>query len=293
MNFFTIKDLENLSGIKAHTIRVWEQRYHFLKPRRTGSNIRYYDGHELKTLLNVALLTRAGFRISQIDQMTEQERATRIMSLTAPYICQERSVGELLDAVTRMDTIRFEKLLDHAIAEKGFPRAVTCVVFPFLEKVGQLWAASHVLTAQEHFVTAMIRQKFSAAIEGARSRIRRDLTFLLFLPEGEWHELGLLYVWYLLRARGFRTVYLGANLPVADAAALAGGMKIDYVYLHLGAVSGGFQWKKLLCELGTQFPGTAVVISGAVTVHATSVGIPDNITLKSSIGDVVSFLNGC
>jgi DNA-binding transcriptional MerR regulator len=275
MNFFTIKDLENLSGIKAHTIRVWEQRYNFLRPKRTGSNIRYYDGRELKTLLNVALLTKAGFRISQIDQMTEEERVQRVMSLTAPYICRERAVAELLDAVTAMDTRRFEKLLDHVIAEKGFPGAVMRVVFPFLEKIGQLWATSRVLTAQEHFVTAMIRQKFSVAVEGARSRIRRELTFLVFLPEGEWHELGLLYVWYLLKSRGFDVVYLGANLPVADAATVAAAMKIDYVYLHLSAVSGGFRWENLLSELGASFPRTPVVVSGPVTVHATSVGVPD------------------
>lgn len=293
MNFFTIKDLENLSGIKAHTIRIWEHRYHFLKPRRTDSNIRYYDGGELKTLLNIALLTKAGFRISQIDGMTEQQRNDRVMSLTVPYMCQERAVAELLEAVTRMDTDHFEAGLDRCIAENGFSKAVTCMIFPFLEKIGQLWTTSHILTAQEHFVTSLIRRKFSVAVDTARSRIKRQCTFLLFLPEGEWHELGLLYVWYLLRSRGFRTLYLGQNMPVSEAAVLCDTMQIDYVYLHLTSVSGGFQWKNLLSELGTHFREKAVVISGPLTLHATSVPKPDNITLKSSISDVVSFLNAC
>lgn len=293
MNFFSIKDLENLSGIKAHTIRMWEQRYNFLKPRRTSSNIRYYDAQELKRLLNVALLNRAGFRISQINDMTEEERKNKVMSLAVPYECEERAVTVLLTAVTEMDTERFEKCLDDCIAEKGLAKAVSCIIFPFLEKIGQLWATNRLLTAQEHFVANLIRQKFVLAIEKARSRIKRAETFLLFLPEGEWHELGLLYVWYLLKTRGFQVLYLGANMPVAEAAAFCERTNADYVYLHLTSVTGGFQWNSFLGALHTHFRSKPVVISGPMTLHALTGALPDNISIKSSVEDVVSFLNAC
>lgn len=293
MNFFTIKDLENLSGIKAHTIRMWEQRYGFLKPRRTNSNIRYYDGQELKKLLNVAVLNRAGFRISQINEMSEEERKSKLLSLSMPYACQERTVSALLAAVTDMDTERFEEILDKCIADKGFAKTATLVVFPFLEKIGQLWSTSRMLTAQEHLVTHLIRLKFVLAIENARSRIKRETSFLLLLPEGEWHELGLLFVWYLLRSRGFQVLYLGPNMPVPEAAELCGCARVDYLYLHLTSVTGNFRWSHLVKDLVTCFPGKQVIIAGPMAAHAKPGRLPDNITIKPRMDDVVSFLNAC
>ena len=143
MNAFTIKDLENLSGIKAHTIRIWEQRYHFLKPQRTGTNIRYYSNDELKTVLNIALLNKYGYKISHIDKMPPDEIRTRILTLGDAQAIQERIVNELVQEMVDMEIERFEKVLAGYISSKGIERTVTQILFPFLEKIGILWVTGH------------------------------------------------------------------------------------------------------------------------------------------------------
>lgn len=293
MDFFTIKDLENLSGIKAHTIRMWEQRYDFLKPGRTESNIRHYDGKELKKLLNIALLNKAGFRISLINRMSEEEMSKKILALTLPFAQEQNILTELLASMMELNTARFDQLLEKHICEKGFSKSVQYVVFPFLEKIGLLWTTGHMTVAQEHAAVSVIRQKFIVAIENTRSRIRRNVNFMLFLPEGEFHELGLLYVWFLLRSRGIPVLYLGANMPIGEAASACSSAEIDYVYLHLTSVTGNFQWDQFLHSLQTAFQPRRVVISGPMAFPANPESLPDNISFKFTIHDVVSFLNAC
>jgi len=216
MNAFTIKDLENLSGIKAHTIRIWEQRYNFLKPHRTTTNIRYYSNDELKTVLNIALLNKYGFKISHIDRMQPQEIREKILSLGDVRAIQERIINDLVQEMVDLDIEKFEKILTNYIAAKGIERTVIQIIFPFLEKIGILWQTGHVNPAQEHLVTNIIRQKLIVGIETTVSHIKLDKTFLLFLPEGEHHELGLLFMYYLIKSRGAKAIYLGANVPVKD-----------------------------------------------------------------------------
>ena len=167
MNAFTIKDLENLSGIKAHTIRIWEQRYNFLKPQRTDTNIRYYSNDELKTILNIALLNKYGFKISHIDRMQPEEIREKILSLGDARAIQERIVNDLVQEMVDLDIEKFEKILTSYIASKGIERTVIQIIFPFLEKIGILWQTGHINPAQEHLVTNIIRQKLIVAIETA------------------------------------------------------------------------------------------------------------------------------
>src|SRR5437867_7887761 len=188
MNAFTIKDLENLTGIKAHTIRIWEQRYNFLKPRRTETNIRYYSNDELKAILNIALLNKFGYKISHIDKMCQSEICERITALGQSEAHQERIVNHLLQHMVELDIESFEEVLNECIAIKGIERTIVQVIFPFLEKIGILWLTDHIQPAQEHLVSNIIRQKLIVGIEGAYSHVRVDKTVLLFLPEGENHE---------------------------------------------------------------------------------------------------------
>ena len=131
MKEFTIKDLENLSGIKAHTIRIWEQRYSFLKPKRTETNIRFYSNHELKTLLNIALLTRFGYKISHIDKMNEAELEKHILSLSTAEAQQERVVNDLIQSMITLDIEKFENIIDNYIISKGTDKTILHVIFPF------------------------------------------------------------------------------------------------------------------------------------------------------------------
>jgi MerR family transcriptional regulator, light-induced transcriptional regulator len=134
MHSFTIKDLENLSGIKAHTIRIWEQRYQFLKPSRTETNIRYYSSEELKKLLNIALLNKYGYKISHIDKMPESEVKEKILTLSGPEALQERIVNEMIQCMVDMNMEKMEEVLDKYIATRGIERTITQIIFPFMEK---------------------------------------------------------------------------------------------------------------------------------------------------------------
>ena len=183
MGHYSIKDLEYLSGIKAHTIRIWEQRYSFLKPQRSDTNIRYYSSNELKTILNIALLNKYGFKISHIDKMNELQMKDRILSLSHAQAQQERVVNELIQNMVDLDLDAFELILDKYIQSKGIERSITQIIFPFLERIGILWLTNHINPAQEHLVTNIIRQKLIIGIEGARSLVKVDKTYPLLCAD--------------------------------------------------------------------------------------------------------------
>src|SRR4051812_7371816 len=149
MNAFTIKDIENLSGVKAHTIRIWEQRYNFLKPQRTGTNIRYYSNEELKTILNIALLNKSGFKISHINRMNVEEINQKLFSLSHTQAQQERIVNELICYMVDLNLDLFEELLDEQIRANGIEKIIDEIIFPFLEKIGILWVTNNINPAQE------------------------------------------------------------------------------------------------------------------------------------------------
>ena len=291
MNAFTIKDLENLSGIKAHTIRIWEQRYHFLKPQRTSTNIRYYSNEELKAVLNIALLNKYGYKISHIDRMPQEEISSRILSLTDPRAVQERNINELVQQMVDLEIEKFEQTISSYMAGRGVERTINQVLFPFLEKIGILWQTGHVNPAQEHLVTNVIRQKMIAAIENVSTSLHQNKTYLLFLPEGEHHELGLLYMHYVLKSRGIRVIYLGANVPVNDAAFVAGLKQPDVAFIHLTSTAANFNFEKFLQQAAAKMGSVKVVVSGSITLFYKK-PIPPNVQFKRSLSEVMDFVSG-
>lgn len=289
MNAFTIKDLENLSGIKAHTIRIWEQRYSFLKPARTDTNIRYYSNDELKKVLNIALLNKYGFKISHIDKMNVQEMREKIISLNQAEAQQERLINELLQCMIDLDMNRFEEVLDQFIAARGIDRAIHYLVFPFLDKIGILWLTNHIHPAQEHLVTNIIRQKLIVGIESVTSHLSPDKKVLLFLPEGEHHELGLLYIYYLLKSRGVQVIYLGANVPLSDLEFITNSKRPDFIYTHLTCIAGNFNFEKYLHQLSELIQDTPLVISGQMAKCSLRKA-PANVHFKKSLPEVLEFI---
>jgi len=289
MNAFTIKDLENLSGIKAHTIRIWEQRYNFLKPCRTETNIRYYCNQELKTVLNISLLNKYGYKISHINKMSEQELKTRVISLCDKNAQQERIVNDLIAHMVDLDIDCFERVLDRYILAKGIDKAINHLVFPFLERIGILWTTNRVHPAQEHLVTNIIRQKLIVGIEGATTPINGNKTIVLFLPEGEYHELGLLYVYYLLKTHGIKVLYLGCDLPLKDVEFVCKHKKPDYLYSHLTAVSGNFHFEKFLQQLNQAVPDIPLVLSGQLA-RTQLRKIPPGVSFRRSLPEVLEFI---
>jgi MerR family transcriptional regulator, light-induced transcriptional regulator len=290
MNAFTIKDLENLSGIKAHTIRIWEQRYAFIKPQRTQTNIRYYTNDELKKILNISLLNKYGYKISHINKMSSGEILEKIISLSNSQAQQERIVNEMIQCMVDMNIDSFEEVLDNYIAGRGFDKAITQIIFPFLERIGILWVTNHINPAQEHLVTNIIRQKLIAGIETVFTHISTNKLVLLFLPEGEHHELGLLYICYLLKSRGIKTLYLGADVPVADIEFVSKLKKPDYLYTHLTSAAGNFNFEKFVNQVQTRLGGFSLVISGQLA-SSYKKELPPKMSIKTSLQEVIDYIS--
>lgn len=289
MNAFTIKDLENLTGVKAHTIRIWEQRYSFLKPQRTGTNIRYYNNDELKTILNIALLNKYGYKISHIDRMSEEEVKDKILSLSNSVAQQERVINELIQNMIDLNVESFEDVLDDYIRGRGIEKTINQIIFPFMERIGVLWITDHINPAQEHLVSNIIRQKLIVGIESIKTHVVVNKSILLFLPESEYHELGLLFIQYLLKSRGINTFYLGANVPLEDVQYVVELKHPDYIYTHLTSVSNSFSFERFLGNLTRRFEATPIVISGRLT-QAYEKRIPNKINFKRSLGEVMEFI---
>jgi MerR family transcriptional regulator, light-induced transcriptional regulator len=290
MNAFTIKDLQNLSGIKAHTIRIWEQRYAFIKPQRTQTNIRYYTNEELKKILNISLLNKYGYKISHINKMSDPEILEKIVALSNLQAQQERIVNEMIQYMVDMNLDGFEDVLDNYITARGFDKTITQVIFPFLERIGILWVTNHINPAQEHLVTNIIRQKLIAGIETVFTHITTNKLVLLFLPEGEHHELGLLYICYLLKSRGIKTLYLGANVPVADIEFVSKFKKPDYLYTHLTATASNFNFEKFLHQVNIRLESFPLVISGQL-VSSYKKPLPPKVSFKTSLQEVIDYIS--
>jgi MerR family transcriptional regulator, light-induced transcriptional regulator len=288
MNAFTIKDLENLSGIKAHTIRMWEQRYNFLKPQRSCTNIRYYSNEELKTILNIALLNKYGFKISHIDKMQPTEICEKIHALRDAEAIQERIVNELVREMVELQTEKFEATVNTYIKHNGTEKAVREIVFPFLEKIGILWQTGHIMPAQEHFVTNIIRQKLIVAIDSVPCN-PQGKSCILFLPEGEYHELGLLFLSYLVKNRGGRIIYLGANVPMRDIESIIQTMKPELAFVHLTSTSPNFNFEKFLRTIDQKNSNIPTIISGYPT-HNYHKEIPSSVRFKKTLGEVMEFI---
>lgn len=291
MNSFTIKDLENLSGIKAHTIRIWEQRYNFIKPSRTDTNIRYYSSEELKKILNVALLNKYGFKISHIDKMAEGELKEKVLALSQAEAQMERIINDLIQCMIDVDTEKLEQILDKHIASKGIERTITQILFPFLQKIGILWLTNHINPAQEHLVSNIIRQKLIVGIDSIATSLKVNKTVLLFLPEGEYHEMGLLFMNYLLRSRGVTTIYLGCSIPLRDVEYVVKLKKPDYLYSHLTTVGQNFNFDKFISNITSKFSQVPIIISGQLT-NTYQKKIQPPLTFIKSYNEVMEFVSG-
>lgn len=290
MDKFTIKDIENLSGIKAHTIRIWEQRYSFIKPSRTDTNIRYYSNDDLKTILNVSILNKFGYKISHINKMSALDVQTRVSELNVEGAQKEKIVNQLIQLMVDLDTAGFEKLLDRQIASNGIEKTIIRIIFNFFERIGILWQTGHINPAQEHLITNIIRQKIIVGIDQARPVLKLNKTFLLFLPEKEHHELGLLLVYFLLKKRGAQVYYIGANVPLVDAQFVVNSKRPDYTYIHLTSSSPGFNFDKFITTLSGYMPKSKIIISGNV-IKQYKKAIPNNVEFKHSLPELVEFIS--
>jgi DNA-binding transcriptional MerR regulator len=209
---YKIKDLEVLTGIKAHTIRIWEKRYGILIPERTDTKIRLYSDEELTLLLNVALLNNSGVKISRIAVLSRDQIKDKVWEVKGSNI-EDNSIELMLLALLDIDECQFKNVLEELIASIGIERMFSEKLIPFLDRIGVMWLVGSITTAQEHFISNLIRQKLISELDKLPVPQSKTDNVLLFLPEHEWHEISLLYYHYVLRRNGRNTFYLGQSLP--------------------------------------------------------------------------------
>jgi DNA-binding transcriptional MerR regulator len=211
---FTIKDLENISGVKAHTIRIWEKRYNLLTPKRTDTNIRLYSNKNLEKLLNIVLLNNNNFKISKIAKMSDEELLLQCNEMAINSLHKDEAINSFKLAMFNFDTVLFNSTYDQLLLKMTFRDVFKDVFIPFLEHIGLLWHTDTLIPAYEHFVSNLITQKIQINTEKITSNTSNTAkTYVLYLPENEIHELGLLYLNYELNLRGNNTIYLGQSLP--------------------------------------------------------------------------------
>lgn len=290
---YSIRDLEQLTGIKAHTLRIWEKRYGVVKPKRTQTNIRFYTNDDLKKLLNISILNRHGYKISNIAGLGNEDLGKKIISITNKSLDTDSHIENLIIAMIEMDESKFEKILSNLIINLGFEETLVKVIMPFFEKVGVLWQIGTINPGQEHFITNLIRQKIIVAIDGLYrpQNVTNQKTFMLYLPDGELHELGLLFYSYLIQKRGHRVFYLGQMVPFEDLLHVADIHKPDIFLTIFTANLANENIEEHLQKLYQKFPASRI-ITGGMQFKINQINVPPNTKIITDIPAFKSILGG-
>ena len=291
MAVYSIKDLEKLSGIKAHTIRIWEQRYGIINPRRTKTNIRYYQDDDLKFVLNIALLNKNGFKISKIARMSKVEIAEKVAAISEINF----EYGTQLDALTismiEMDEYKFDRIIGTNIQQLGFERTMLEIIYPFLDKLSVLWLTGSINPVQENFMSYLIRQKIIVAIDKEPLVVVKDVPkFLIYLPEGERQELSMLFMQYLVKSRKNHVIYIGQEITLADLKDAHSIHNPDYIFTMITETFAKEPVQAYVDNLSTNFPDSRILLTGYQVVSQ-NVAPPSNVSILKSLDHTLNLLN--
>lgn len=293
MSYYSIKNLENLSGIKANTLRIWEKRYKLLSPKRSDTNIRYYEDRDLRMLLNISTLLQNGWKVSKASQLDQSAIVEEVIKLQEelPEKASDFSpfINSLLIATLELNPTSFEELFSRAITKYGLKETMLQIINPLLRKIGLMWAVWNLEPGQEHFASNLIRQKLCSAIENITVANHGSKKFLLFLPEGEFHEIGLLFTHYLFRSEGFMVSSLGQNTPFEAVVQVAEKQKPDYLLTFLIMDSHGTILQKYIEQLADVFSDKGIYIAGSHQIRE-KLNLPKSINWLYSPHDFELFL---
>ena len=293
MAIYSIKDLENLCGIKAHTIRIWETRYGIIKPQRTKTNIRYYQEEDLKHLLNIAFLNKNGTKISKIAKMSAEEIGRKVADMSSVNLGDDTQMDALTLSMIEMDEYKFDRIISTNIQQIGFERTMLEIIYPFLDKLSLLWLTGSIYPVQENFISCLIRQKIIAAIDNIPPVSSKKIStkkFVVYLPEGENQELSLLLIHYLIKSRKNEVIYLGPKISIQDVKDACKVYQPDFIFTMITETFTKIPVQTYLKTLSETFPNSQILLSGYQVV-VQQVKSSDNITVVSSINDMIYFLN--
>ena len=278
---YSIKDLERLTGIKAHTLRIWEQRYEILHPERTGTNIRFYSNADLRRILNISLLNNNGYKISNIAKLSEPAINSEVEKFLNNYTKESDQIENLMLCLMDMNEDRFEKIISNSVLKFGFENTIEKIVFPFVRHLGNMWQAGMINPAQEHYISNLIRQKLIVGIDAIKTNPSQNKKpYLFFLPAHELHEMGLLYTYYLAKARGHHCLYLGQSLPFEDLETISNHVNPDYIVTILTAPFPEGEMNLYLKKCSEKISNTKFLVSGRqVLATNEKIELPKNFTI--------------
>lgn len=287
MNHFTIKDIENLCDIKAHTLRIWEQRYELFTPKRKESQHRIYDNDDLKELLRISFLYHSGHKISKIAALSPEEIQQLVEKSSLQESNQEVFVHQLIEAGVDFNKEKFELIISSVVKRIGLERCIIEVFYPFLQRIGLLWMTNNVIPAQEHFTTHIIRKKIIIATDGLIKADSSKPAMLVFAPAGEFHEIPLLAANYFLRKYHNRTIYFGVNVQLESLEYYLQYQPANSLYTHVLTKltnDGVENYMELLCK---KFPNKNIVLSGPAAKCIQQP--PANLHIIRSIDEMIAF----
>ncbi|MCC1485023.1 MerR family transcriptional regulator [Winogradskyella immobilis] len=294
-NKFSIKDLENLTGIKAHTIRIWEKRYNLLQPKRTDTNIRYYDLASFQKLLNVTYLNSNGYKISKIATLDNHQIPVLVREIASQNNVEGHAINSFKLSMLNFDQILFYNTYESLLKEKSFTSIFYDIFIPLLTEIGLLWQTDTITPAHEHFLTTLIRQKILVNIENIQSnKINKSKrTFILYLPSNEIHELGLMFLNYEIVSKGYHSIFLGQSVPQESLKDVLNYYD-DIVFLSYFTVKPYKEdldkYIKNFSETILQNSNSEFWILGQMLNHIDIEKLPKNIKTFKSIKSVVSIL---
>jgi DNA-binding transcriptional MerR regulator len=291
---YQIHELERLTGVKAGTIRILEKRYGLVSPERTDTNRRYYSDKQLRKLLNVATLLAFGHKISRIASLSENDIDDRIQVELQKNGSGHVYLGYTNDMVMSMlafDEISFEKIFSTVVLRYGLYEAMVNIVYPFLNKVGVLWSVGKTSPVQEHFASCIIRRKLMAATDGLFAPDKKSKKFLLFLPPSEWHEIGLLFANYIIRAAGNETIYLGQNVPYENVEKIIPMVLPGYILLFYVTQIPFEKIESQLKALANGNPYIPILVCGNPNLFREKEPCVPNVTYLYSVPDLFNYIN--
>lgn len=291
MDNFTISQLAQFSGIKQHTIRIWEHRYNALSPHRSEGNTRYYDSSQLRRLLNIVSLAERGFRISDLCAMKDiklLDLVKEVQLKPGGHPVDEFYISQLISAGLSYDEAGFEKVFAHCLLTMSIRDAYIKVIYPVLERMGLMWTSDSIPTANEHFISNLMRQKLFTAIDALPPASQGASTWLCFLPEDEFHEIGLLFANYLLRNSGQKVIYLGTNVPIDSLKNVADSNKADHLLTFLVKRSSPEVTEDYVRQLVKLFKQKKILIAVNETVSLPHP--PKNLKWLKSVKDLEQML---
>lgn len=289
MVVYSIKDLEKLSGVKAHTIRIWEKRYNLIQPKRTSTNIRYYTDDDLGKLLNVCILYRKGYKISKIAEMDPQMLLNKVSTYSNLDLSFEDQLDALMLFILELDSFNFNKVLDQHISQAGLEETMKGIIYPLLDKLSLAWLAGSFTGIHESFVAQIIRSKVLHCTEDLEDIIDSRPIYVIYLPMGEEQELSLLFLHFLLKKNKCKVINLGTEVNLQDIILAINKCKPDYLFTILNEETTQMPLQTYITKITESLGDSKLLVTGYQGVTA-KINWPDNVVQLQNLEESLEYI---